>query len=92
MSAGYVGVTLPEEMAVHEVLELERDLPGAVGRELDLIVVNPVHPDRFTDEEAERLHAFAGRVPALRAALAHHRHARAQADHLRSLREQAHAP
>ena len=92
VSAGYVGVTLPEEMAVQEVLELERDLPGAVGRELDLIVVNEVYPERFTDEEAERLGAFAGRVPAVRAALAQHRHARAQADHLRSLREHAHTP
>jgi len=91
-SAGYVGVTLPEEMAVQEVLELERELPGAVGRGLDLIVANAVYPDRFSDDEAERLPALAGRFPIVRAALAHHRHARAQAEHLRSLREQAHAP
>jgi hypothetical protein len=91
-SAGYVGVTLPEEMAVEEVLELERALPGATGRELDLIVVNAVYPDRFSDDEAERLRGVAGRSPVIRAALAQHRHARAQAGHLRSLREQAHAP
>ena len=91
-SAGYVGVALPEEMAVQEVLELERDLPGAVGRELDLIVVNEVYPDRFSDAEAERMRPFAARFPVVRAALAHHRHARAQADHVQSLREQAHAP
>ena len=90
--AGYVGVALPEEMAVEEVLELERDLPGAVGRELDLIVVNELYPDRFSDEEAERMRPFAARFPVVRAALAHHRHARAQAAHLRSLRERAHAP
>ena len=63
--AGYVGVTLPEEMAVEEVLDLERDLPDAIGRELDLIVVNGLYPDRFSDEEAERLQrrhrALAGR-------------------------------
>ena len=91
-AAGYVGVTLPEEMAVQEVLELERDLPGAVGRELDLIIVNAVYPDRFSDDDAERMRAFAARFPLVRAALAHHRHARAQADHLRSLLQQAHAP
>jgi hypothetical protein len=37
----------------------------AVGRELDLIVVNGLYPDRFNDEETEWLHAFAGRVPAV---------------------------
>ena len=91
-SAGYVGVTLPEEMAVEEVLDLERDLPEATGRELDLIVVNEVYPNRFSDEEAERLGAAAGRSPVIRAALAQHRHARAQAEQLRSLHEQAHTP
>ena len=93
-AAGFVGVSLPEEMSVHEVLELERDLPGAVGRELDLIVVNGLYPDRFNDDEAELLRACARRRPwpAVQAALAHHRHARAQAAHLRSLRQQARTP
>jgi anion-transporting ArsA/GET3 family ATPase len=91
-SAGYVGVTLPEELAVEEVLELERELPHAVGRALDLIIVNGLYPDRFTDAEAERLRALAGHEPEVLAALAQHRRARAQADHLRSLIEQAHAP
>ena len=89
---GYVGVALPEEMAVSEVLQLEGELPGTVGRGLDLIVVNGLYPDRFSDEEAERMRPFAARFPVVRAALAHHRHARAQAAHLRSLRERAHAP
>jgi anion-transporting ArsA/GET3 family ATPase len=93
-SAGYVGVSLPEEMPVHEVLELERDLPGAVGRELDLIVVNGLFPDRFNDEEAEQLRAFERRhpSPAVAAALAHHRQAQAQAAHVHHLREHARAP
>ena len=34
-----------------------------VGRGLDLIVVNGVYPDRFSDEEAERLHAIDGEGP-----------------------------
>jgi hypothetical protein len=90
--AGYVGVTLPEEMPVSEVLELEQGLPGAVGLGLDLIVVNGLYPDRFSDEEAERLRGVAPRSPAVRAALAQHRRARAQAAHVRRLREHAQAP
>ena len=94
VAAGYVGVSLPEAISVQEVLELERDLPGAVGRGLDLIVVNGVYPDRFTDEEAERLRSFACRrpLPAVLAALVHHRHARIQAAHVRRLQEEARAP
>ncbi len=94
VAAAYVGVSLPEEMSVQEVLELERDLPGAVGRGLDLIVVNGVYPDRFTDEEAEQLRSFACRrpLPAVLAALVHHRHARNQAAHVRRLRQEARAP
>lgn len=91
----YVGVSLPEELSVHEVVELERGLHGAVGRGLDLIVVNGVYPDRFSDAEAEQLRAAAQRAPAawaLRAALAHHRRARIQAGHLRWLRRHARAP
>jgi anion-transporting ArsA/GET3 family ATPase len=91
---GYVGVTLPEDMPVHEVLELERDLPDAAGQELDLIVVDGLYPDRFDDEEAERLRALARRRPApvLDAALAQHRRARAQAAHVARLRAEAAAP
>jgi len=91
----YVGVSLPEEMSVHEVVELERGLPDEIGRGLDLIVVNGMYPDRFSDAEAEQLRAAAQRAPAawaLRAALAHHRCARIQAGHLRWLRRHARAP
>ena len=90
--AGYVGVCLPEEMPVEEVLELEQRLPDAVGRGLDLIVVNAVYPDRFTDEEAEHLRRVAHRFPVARVALAHHRRARAHATQVAQLREHAHAP
>ncbi len=89
---GYVGVALPEDMAITEVLQLERELPGTVGRGLDLIVVNALYPDRFSDEEAERLRAVAERWPAVRVALAHHRRARAQATYVRQLRREAAAP
>jgi hypothetical protein len=87
-----VGVSLPEEMSVSEVLQLERELPGTVGRGLDLIVVNGLYPDRFSDEQAERLRGVAARSSAVRVALAHHRRARAQVAHVRRLREEADAP
>lgn len=91
-SAGYVGVSLPEEMPVEEVLELEQRLPDAVGRGLDLIVVNAVYPDRFSDEDAEHLRRVADRFPVTRVALAQHRRARAHAAQVARLREQSHAP
>jgi anion-transporting ArsA/GET3 family ATPase len=92
---GYVGVSLPEEMSVRELLDLERGLLDAVGRPLDLVVVNGVHPDRFTDEEAERMAALAAgsrACGALDAALREHRRARIHAGYVAWLRERAHAP
>ena len=50
MTTGYVGVSLPEEMSVREVLEFDRGIRDALGHGLDLIVVNGVQPDRFTDQ------------------------------------------
>jgi anion-transporting ArsA/GET3 family ATPase len=94
-TTGYVGVSLPEEMSVREVLELDRGVRDALGRGLDLIVVNGVHPDRYTDEEASRLQELASRSRAsgaLRAALWSHRRARRHADYVRWLRDRAQAP
>jgi hypothetical protein len=94
-STGYVAVTLPEELPLREALELEHKLPDATGRGLDLIVVNGVYPDRFTDDEAEQLEVIASRPGspwALRAALSHHRHARRHAEQLQWLREHCHTP
>ncbi len=89
-SASYVGVTLPEPMPIAELLELERDLPAAVGRELDQIVVDAVHPQHFSDAEAERIAAVAG--PGLAPLLAEHRGARRQREQIRRLRADARAP
>jgi anion-transporting ArsA/GET3 family ATPase len=87
-----VGVALPEPMAVAELLQLEAALPGVIGHGLDLIVVNAVHPDRFSDEEAERLEAASGRCPALEAVLVEHRRARREAAQVAGLVETAMAP
>ena len=83
----YVGVTAPEELAVAELFDLERDLPEVVGRGLDLVVVNGVHPDRFSDEVAQRL-----QTAGLDAVLAEHRLARRQAERVAEVRRGAQAP
>ena len=89
---GYVGVSLPEEMSVHELLELEDGLHEAVGRGLDLIVVDGVYPDRFTNVEARRLGELAAGSGQMRVALAQHRRARAHAGRVRELRRRTSAP
>jgi anion-transporting ArsA/GET3 family ATPase len=88
----YVGVTLPEEMAVHELLELDAGLHRAVGRGLDLVVVNAVFPDRFTAAEAEQLLPFATQSEVVRAALDEHRQAAAHALRTEWLHERVPAP
>jgi anion-transporting ArsA/GET3 family ATPase len=88
---GYVGVALPEEMALHELLELDAGLHEAVGRGLDLIVVNGVYPDRFTDEEAVRLRGLDACGP-VRAALVEHRHGREHAERVAWLRQRVTSP
>jgi hypothetical protein len=88
---GYVGVALPEELPLHELLELDAGLRETVRRGLDLIVVNGVYPDRFSDEEAERLHALDGRGP-VGAALEEHRRARAHWERVAWLRDRTATP
>ena len=93
--AAYVGVTLPEPMPVTELLDLQRALPALVGRGLDLVVVNAVHPDRFSDADAQRLRAVARRSPVggpLKTVLAEHRRARREAEQITQLRERVNAP
>ena len=88
----YVGVSLPEDMSLHELLELEAGLQRAVGRGLDLVVVNAVYPDRFNETEAAQLQELAGQSPAVRAALNEHRRALAHAERIQWLRDRVTAP
>lgn len=90
----FVGVTLPEEMSLHELLDLDAGLRDAVGRGVDLVVVDGVYPDRFTGTEAQRLESLAdgGRSGPVAAALAEHRQARLHADRVAWLREHLAAP
>ena len=88
---GYVGVALPEEMPLHELLELEAGLHDAIGRGLDLVVVDGIYPDRFSDEEAERLQALTEHG-SVAAALSEHRLARLHAARVRGLRRRVKVP
>lgn len=90
----YVGVSLPEEMSVHELLELDDGLQRTVGRRLDLVVVNGVYPDRFTDAEADALRELATHRASswLDAALDEHRTARLHAARTGWLRDRIAAP
>ena len=53
--SGYVAVALPEEMPVTETIELQDKLHRAISRDLEAIVVNAMHPKRFTKAELDRL-------------------------------------
>ena len=83
-TTGFVAVALPEEMPVNETVEFESNLRDELGVELDLVVVNALYPERFTDDEAERIEQAAesngspGVEAALRAALFEHHRARTQ--------------
>jgi anion-transporting ArsA/GET3 family ATPase len=90
-------VALPEEMPVNESAVLERELRSEVGIAVDRVYLNGLYPERFSNEEAERLAEIAagenGRVrAAARAAVSEHERARSQRAQLARLRRRAEAP
>ena len=106
-STGVLMTALPEEIPVSETIEFERSLRDQLGIGVDRIVVNALHPARFSTAEARALEGIAaagggtGRAPvepsavaraALAAALSEHRRARAEHAQLRRLRRAATAP
>jgi anion-transporting ArsA/GET3 family ATPase len=94
-NTAYVGVAAPEPMAVEELSELQAALPALVGHGLDLVVVDAVHPDRFSDDDARRLQAAADGGPGralLEAVLVEHRRARREAEQVRRARALIDAP
>jgi anion-transporting ArsA/GET3 family ATPase len=96
-STGVLVTALPEEMPVNETIEFERSLRDELGMGVDAIVVNALHPQRFSAAEARTLESLDGRAgpaarAALRAALSEHRRARAEHAQLRRLRRAAEAP
>jgi anion-transporting ArsA/GET3 family ATPase len=88
---GVVAVALPEEMPVNETLSLRNALLAEMGLGLELVVVNALLPDRFTDEEAAALSATPA-TPGVRAALSAHARARAQREQVARLAEGLGAP
>jgi anion-transporting ArsA/GET3 family ATPase len=90
-------VAFPEEMPVNETASLERDLVDEVGVAVDRIVMNGLYPERFSEEEADRLADVAeganGVVrAACRAAVRECRRARSQRQQLARLEELTRAP
>jgi Anion-transporting ATPase len=59
--SGYLAVAQGTEMAVTETLELTDGLHRHLGRELELVIVNGVLPQRFTGAELQRISELNGR-------------------------------
>jgi anion-transporting ArsA/GET3 family ATPase len=94
---GIAVVALPEEMPVNETAALERDLASEVGVTVDRIFCNGLYPQRFADDEVERIAAAAPDADstaraACRAAITESRRARAQREQLARLEENCEAP
>jgi anion-transporting ArsA/GET3 family ATPase len=94
---GVAIVALPEEMPVNESAALERDLRDEVGVAVDRVYLNGLYPERFTNEETDRLRKVAegenGSVrAAARAAVSEHERARSQRAQLSRLRRRVKAP
>jgi hypothetical protein len=58
-STGVLMTALPEEMPVNETIEFERSLRDELGMGVDRIVVNALHPARFSAAEARALEGVA---------------------------------
>jgi anion-transporting ArsA/GET3 family ATPase len=91
-------VAWPEEMPVNETIDLQRNLDQELGLPLDLIFMNGIYPELFTDAEAVTLRDRAdqdlngngdplgvARRAALRAAISEHRRASAHTEQLERL-------
>jgi anion-transporting ArsA/GET3 family ATPase len=91
-----VAVALAEEMPVNETVDLEGRLREELGMDLAGVFVNAVLPERFSNDEAERMAAVDGdggpaAREALEAALAAHQRAKGQRSQISRLRRNAKA-
>jgi anion-transporting ArsA/GET3 family ATPase len=94
---GVAIVALPEEMPVNESAALEHDLREEVGVAVDRVYMNGLYPERFSNQEAERLAELSSGEDgtaraAARAALSEHNRARSQRAQLARLRRRVEAP
>jgi anion-transporting ArsA/GET3 family ATPase len=94
---GVAIVSLPEEMPVNETAALERSLTEDVGVAVDQVYMNAMYPERFSEQEAEKL----ARVleitegppqAAVRAAVSEQRRARSQRAQLQRLERSVSVP
>jgi anion-transporting ArsA/GET3 family ATPase len=58
--SAYLGVAQATEMATSETIELQENLHGELGRELDAAIVNGSLPRRFEQDELRRIAALGG--------------------------------
>jgi anion-transporting ArsA/GET3 family ATPase len=79
-----VAVALPEEMPVNETLSLRTALLEEMALDLEMVVVNGLLPNRFTDDDAASLRA-APQTDGVRAALSANARSSAQTEQLRRL-------
>jgi anion-transporting ArsA/GET3 family ATPase len=96
-ATGTALVSLPEEMPVNETAHLEHELREEIGVSVDRVYMNGLYPERFTDEEVERLDEAAQKAGegvrgALRAAASEHRRAGSQRAQLARLEAEVSAP
>jgi anion-transporting ArsA/GET3 family ATPase len=90
---GLVSVALAQEMPVNETIEFRDRLEDEMGMKTDAVIVNALLPERFTNDEAERIEAVNGAhgspdvAAALRAAVSEHRRARGQRAQVRRLKQ-----
>jgi anion-transporting ArsA/GET3 family ATPase len=95
---GVALVAAPEEMPVNESAMLERTLTEEVGVAVDRVYMNGLYPERFADDEVERLERAVGAgvspgaEAAIRAALSQRRRTETQRRQLARLREMVTAP
>jgi anion-transporting ArsA/GET3 family ATPase len=95
---GVLTVALPEEMPVNETIEFEQALERELGMRIDQVVVNAVHPVRFSAREVTALREAvpSASSPAARAALtaavSEQRRARGEHAQVRRLRRALDVP
>jgi anion-transporting ArsA/GET3 family ATPase len=96
-STGTAIVSLPEEMPVNETAALEHELREEIGVSVDRVYMNALYPERFSDQEVERLNDAATKAGegvrgALRAAISEQRRAKSQRAQLARLEAEVSAP
>ncbi|HYI36624.1 MAG TPA: ArsA family ATPase [Thermoleophilaceae bacterium] len=96
-STAVVAVALAEEMPVNETIDLQQRLRDEVGVELAAVIVNAVLPERYSNDEAEKLQSLDGQGgPATREAVATaliaHSRAREQRSQIGRLRRAVDVP